>query len=705
MAEELINGKASTLISAAMETAGALIQSDMLDWVSGADGQGLAGLLYLLAIASALLMFASGGNYKWGRYLLVGPTLFMFLTTVRSESDGTEWAFGTTNFEPAALEKALVGVVDKGNGKGVRVSTFFKFWNAFTSEVSHKLIASIGLEESQSEYNFMSKVENYMSTWKWLDRINDPNIRAVIKLTLSNHCREFFDAEREINTPGGLAGKIANAQLIVEAYDQKKMFLFDGASQVAGWPEEVLAYVKDQDLQGQAFTCRELWEKLLPDVKLEVENSIDLHLARALQPGEDLEKVKETYYLKIGEYTGRYENIVEVDKVGEGAKIYAINWLTARAMWEEIWEQNSYLAQNAMEGGNPMIQSGAGNIPGGFSENNENVSAAIQQFNKTETYGQRSEFVTAALSLPHYQGVGLLVLSAAYPFFAMMTILPGRAANFLSWMGLWAWLKLWDLGFAVVMLIDNMLYSMFPRGSNIETSDLEKPGLAFAKLFEIDPSHSEAVYYNLIATCLFAVPMVTAVFVKGGGGELANIMTSSWQQYAAKVAGGASSFSRSMQAQGYMKNLQEIAYKKADAAAYEAFTSPESKKEVAHIRSLQAQLSAAEKVLEGSIADGAKPGSAKAIESELNRSVESLLARIDTAGRTAYYKTTVGRAGQYAANRAVGVGYYSHDLSGPPPFKNIYQNKLASEFYDNAAVIDGVIAGGTKVAAEAEKPK
>ncbi len=690
MADVMV-GKASTLVSAAMETAGAAIQSDMLDWVAGADGQSLAAVLYLIAIATAVIVFASGGNYKWGRYLLIGPTLFMFLTTVRSQSDGTEWAFGTETFEPAALKKALVGVVDDGTGTGIRVSTFFMFWNAFTSEVSQKLIAGIGLEESQSEYNFVNKVEKYMNTWNFLGRINDPNLRAVIKLTLGNQCREFFDAERKVYTPGSLPTDVQRAKEIVADYDKKKSILFQGGQQVGGWPDEVTQYIREKKLEGKAFTCRELWEELLPDVSEEIVEAIDLQIKHALQPGESLDKARETYFLKIGEYTGKYEGRLEAPGVSSNAKQHAINWLMTKALWNEIWEQNSHIARNSMTGGSPLINNGVEPEPGAGTGNNEDVAGAIAQFNTTESYGQRSEFVTAALSLPHYQGVGLLILSAAYPFFAMMTIIPGRALNFLSWMGLWAWLKLWDLGFAVVMLIDNMLYSLFPRGMNIEDSEVLKPGQAFVKMMEIDPMHSEAVYYNLIATCLFAVPMVTAVFVKGGGGELGNIMTSNWQQYSAKIAGGASSYSRSQQAQGHMKRLQEMSYKNGDKAMLSTMVESVFSGEVGRIVKLNATIGFLEGVM-GKSGDFKLAGvPLSVLKSEASQAETALKNKISTAGYNAYYETSVSGAGQYASNRAVAVGYYSHDLQGSQPYEMAYKNKLASEYYDNAAVYDQII--------------
>lgn len=691
MADNLIAGKASNLVCAAMETAGAAIQSDMLDWVSGADGQGLAGLLYLLSIASAVIIFVSGGNYKWGRYLLIGPTLFMFLTTVRSQSDGTQWAFGDRNFEEAALKKSLVGVIDKGTGTGIRVSLFFKFWNAFTSEVSHKLISSLNLDQSESEFSLVKKVETYMMTWDVLARIHDDDLRTVIKLTLSNKCRTFFDELRKINTPGNLPSEVTLAQAVVKEYDEKPVFLFQGDEQTFGWPKEVLDWVKKKNFQGRAFTCRQLWEEIVPDAQEEMKDVIDQHLARSLAPGESLEKVKETYYLKIGEYTGKYENSLEDGEgLQQGAKQYAIDWLVAKAMWEEIWEQNSYTASNAMQGGNPLIFSAGGPVPASFSGNNEDASTAIQQFNKTEVYGQRSEFVTAALSMPHFQGVGLLILSASFPFFAMLLVVPGRALNFLTWMGLWAWLKLWDLGFAVVMLIDNMLYSMFPRGMNLKPGELKDPGIAWAKIFEIDPTHSEAVYYNLIATCLFAVPVVTAVFVKGGSGELGNIINQNWQQYAAKIAGGASSYSRSQQAQGHMDRLQRIAYSKADQALYSYLGSKSVLDQVASITEKKRKLAAEITVASNGELNDVQKIAFAVRQAEIDQMGVAILKDADTAYETAYYQVSAGSYGQYAANRAVATGFYSHDLRSDPPFKKIYQNKLESEFYDSSKAINAL---------------
>ena len=130
-----------------------------------------------------------------------------------------------------------------------------------------------------------------------------------------------------------------------------------------------------------------------------------------------------------------------------------------------------------------------------------------------------------------------------------MVVIPGRAGAMFTWMGLWAWVKLWDLGFAVVMMLDDILYTMMPRAPNLSGNEIMDPGAAWQRVMSVDPNYAAATYYNIIATCLFAVPLATGVFVKRGGGELMNIVHSSWQAKANGLGASAGTFVRALQAQ------------------------------------------------------------------------------------------------------------------------------------------------------------
>jgi len=79
------------------------------------------------------------------------------------------------------------------------------------------------------------------------------------------------------------------------------------------------------------------------------------------------------------------------------------------------------------------------------------------------TVGQKSkfgEFHVWAQMIPYVQGVLLYVLAIAYPFACILIIIPGWHKTLFTWMSFYAWVKLWDLGFAVVESIEKTLWAM-----------------------------------------------------------------------------------------------------------------------------------------------------------------------------------------------------------------------------------------------------
>ena len=68
-----------------------------------------------------------------------------------------------------------------------------------------------------------------------------------------------------------------------------------------------------------------------------------------------------------------------------------------------------------------------------------------------------------AMNLPYYQGVLLYLLSLAYPFMCLLVIIPSRAMSFLLCPLMWLWVKSWDVGFAVVIILDKVLWNLLPN--------------------------------------------------------------------------------------------------------------------------------------------------------------------------------------------------------------------------------------------------
>lgn len=688
--------KAGTIVAAALETAGAAIQSRMLDFVLGTDGMEIAALLYLASIIGAIIVVAVGGSYKWGRYLLVGPSLFLFLTQIQTESDSTEWAFGGSEYSQAAVTKALVGIdVAEGGGGGARVSLFYNFWNVFMSEVTHRLIDLLNLTQSDSQFNFIQKVERYMEKVNFVS-VSDPDLRLLVRLTLVNECSRYLALQRsayDLNVLEPVRNQYI--QELKDTWDKKPIYLSSQIteSQFRGMDK----WLESKNVDG-SYTCPEIWRKIVEILKPQIEETLLKDFKDGNMPEQDDALTQENFLRQYGRSVSRRSGLLGDSKTADNSSAFidAVDWLVAKALWNEVWQRNPYLEAMKLEGSSGLYQSGLPYVKGNPSGVNERVSQNIRQFEETNKYAERSRFTTAALSMPYFQGVALCMLSALYPFFAMMVVVPGRAASIFLWMGLWAWLKLWDLGFAVVMLIDNMLYAMFPRGQALTQGEMDEPGSAWQRVLEIDPNYSLSTYYTMISTCLFAVPLVTGVFVKMGGGELVNLMNQGWSNYSSRIAGAAASFARSFQAQGYMKNLRMHTAQKVNEQLQETLKNKiiPRQERIADIEREKAILESGKSNMDN---DNLNPAIA-ALDAESSALRVQIGSIISADALTAQRSVEVGEAGYFASESATAARYYQHSLndSFAHPGESQFKAGLGNQYYNYSKPASSAVDSGVK---------
>ncbi len=135
-----------------------------------------------------------------------------------------------------------------------------------------------------------------------------------------------------------------------------------------------------------------------------------------------------------------------------------------------------------------------------------------------EAHRKRYEIYTFANSLPYLQGVILYFLAISFPFFALLVLIPGHAGNFFQWMALWGWVKSWDIGWAIVMVADDVLWSLMPKSATYDVfvDPRQAPITVFESAFHGDPAYNLTNYYMIIGTMLLAVPIITAQAVLGG---------------------------------------------------------------------------------------------------------------------------------------------------------------------------------------------
>lgn len=104
----------------------------------------------------------------------------------------------------------------------------------------------------------------------------------------------------------------------------------------------------------------------------------------------------------------------------------------------------------------------------------------------TRTVGSKSKFgelYVWALMVPYLQGLFLYYLAIAYPFVCLCMVVPGWHRMFFSWMSFWLWVKLWDVGFAIVMMAERGIWSML--GNSDDAAVVFRKVADFSKYSEV----------------------------------------------------------------------------------------------------------------------------------------------------------------------------------------------------------------------------
>ena len=144
------------------------------------------------------------------------------------------------------------------------------------------------------------------------------------------------------------------------------------------------------------------------------------------------------------------------------------------------------------------------------------LDAGFMEYPKYHLKILRQQLFTFAMHLPYWQGVLLYMLAVAYPFLALLVLLPGRAVAFLNLPLAWLWVKSWDVGFAVVMLFERVLWNILPTlnirrdlltqpTQNAQMTDIMSEALKFDHVWNLH------MYYMCLATATLAIPLVTGM--------------------------------------------------------------------------------------------------------------------------------------------------------------------------------------------------
>ena len=143
------------------------------------------------------------------------------------------------------------------------------------------------------------------------------------------------------------------------------------------------------------------------------------------------------------------------------------------------------------------------------------LGAAFKYQQKYQTAELKQTIFSWAMHVPYFQGVMLYLLAVAYPFLALVLVIPGRAQAFLNVPLAWFWIKSWDVGFALVMVAEKVLWNLFPTierdvGASVTNEFIEAPlPDIFKEALRVDPSYDIHAYFFFISMGLLSVPALT----------------------------------------------------------------------------------------------------------------------------------------------------------------------------------------------------
>lgn len=699
-------GAESSLVAAAWANIGYMTHAALLHYVNFTGFGAWAILLYVVAAGGALISVALNSpprNYVW---FFLGPAIYSFLIGTTQEVKGVDWAVAGisrdmedvwSDAETGLRNSPLLQISDysgmtinkiTGPSQEYKVAMPMLFLDELFSATTNMLVGWTGLNnqlgEGRSDSNLakIKKDEKNAPPWFLLSslkapmvenitnvRIRNPDLRDAFITFLSSECGDAF--KKGINSGSYNAATMSRGAVIPQTV-MKDLDPGDGKNSFKKGDElnEKMEYTKSRfNLNATEIpTPRSLFRLLSEPSDI---------------PGS------------FGKFSPAFEN--KGGKASPMLKLYKqqVNcssylWTLIQAMRQEMGHAYWQLIRTAPRGfksdedvlfslfyGWDIRRNGSGeyataNQMKWFTQNliftymlkNElefapSITATEQKFapaDQTQQYAQTyvgnvgsksksSELYNWALMMPHVQGILLYVIIVAYPLAAMAMVIPGYWKAFFTWVSFFAWIKMWDVGFAMVQVLERSVWAMMGNHSNmarvanmlIQTAHITSgvatscgggadggdvldkcavPDVGNSYMGEVadgeDQEEKEAFFYldkalllgasidlnvangyylYIMAALYLAVPAVTGQLILGAKAGLGGLATNALGENAKDISGAAKSGFQGEMANQIMSSRDHI----GQAAHAKALRSPSS----AFLSSLDTSNRALDKGLQG----------------------------------------------------------------------------------------------------------
>jgi hypothetical protein len=509
-------GSSYNLITAAWANIGYMTHSDFLALLTETKFGAWAPLLYTLGAIGALMSVALNNPPKQWVWFLIGPGIYWFLVDTKQDVRGVAWTIAgqmqpmkevwkdaETGLANTQLVRRLGVTVNREQGPSGQypVAAPMVLLDGLFSSSTNRLISWIGVGRQEGTGGADTNLANkeggqsegpwyILANLKWgmLENIvgvhaRDPDVRDALVTFLASECGDHFKkgvhSANYIAASTARGGTLPKSVLKSEDYD----FNFFGL-RFRGTDYRKFARGIDTDviptpraivrLFNQDPRARGSFRQFSSTFKgSETDNPAD-------KKGRTVEIVCSEYLYTI---------------------IQALRWEAGHAYWQLVraapdgftrtsllnslfygWDIRKvkgqpyandteledfvkqlifvYILRNELLYAPQITEAGQRFAP---SEQARNFSESY-----VRTQGSRSkaaELYNWAVMMPHVQGILTYLILIAYPFAAMMMVIPGYWKAAFTWVTFFAWAKLWDVGFAICHALERSVWAMIGNHS------------------------------------------------------------------------------------------------------------------------------------------------------------------------------------------------------------------------------------------------
>lgn len=623
-------------ITAAWANIGYMTHADFVYFVWNTSFGTWSALFYGVGAAGALVSVAINQPPRTYMWFFIGPAIYSFLVGTPTSVQGVAWRIANKSMEMEDVWRdAETGLANtalvtdmglrtdrkQGPSGTYQVAAPMVFLDGLFSEATNNLVSWIGMQRREGtgggETNLFSK-DTEEGPWQILANlkwgmvenivgvnVKDPDVRDTLATFLTSECGDWF--KKGVN-----AGAYSAASQSRGANIPKTVFIDEQDPSTTGTddnpqPGQYTKFVHGLDVESIPTPRSMVRLFSAPDItgsfrqfsqKFSGNEALDSGRLNEIVCSEYLYMIVQAFRWEAGH---AYWQLIR--SFPNGFKNEAMALKTLFYGWnlredadasllndEDIVKYTKFLILAHMLRNELIIAPQVSELGQRFSTSEQMrtfTEGYVRQQGSRAKYGELYQW---AVMMPHVQGVLAYLVLIGYPFAAMLMVIPGYWKAFFTWVGFFAWVKLWDVGFAIVHTLERSAWAMIGNNSAMarvgrrlintvknasgdiqvscggsgggtsdklselcsvptvkEAGDLSEQNawflldqiLAVAGSLDLDLSNGYYIY--IMSALYFAVPAVTGQLVLGAKASLGSIATQGLGQSAQEAGGAAKS--------------------------------------------------------------------------------------------------------------------------------------------------------------------